>query len=138
MDIRPLTKDFAVSPQIDLAHMKEIAGAGFRSLMCNRPDGEDYDQPDYIAVKTAAAEEGLEICWIPMVAGVVTPGMMSEFKTAMEELPKPVLAYCRSGTRCVMLWAIAQYGLLDDDEIANCAAKAGFDMGPLLHQLGHK
>ena len=138
MDIRPLTKDFAVSPQIDAAHMKEIAGAGFRSILCNRPDGEEIGQSDYAAIETAAAEEGIEIRWIPIVSGMVTPGAMSEFKTALDEMPKPILAYCRSGTRCTMLWSIAQYGRLDDEEIVSRAAKAGYDMSPLIQQLSNR
>ncbi len=138
MDIRPLTKDFAVSPQIDAAHIKEIAGAGFRSILCNRPDGEEIGQSDYAAIENAAADEGIEIRWIPIVSGMVTPGAMSEFKTALDEMPKPILAYCRSGTRCTMLWSIAQYGRLDDEEIVSRAAKAGYDMSPLIQQLSNR
>jgi len=138
MDIRQLTDDFAVSPQIDVAHMKEIAGAGFRSLLCNRPDGEEMGQPDFAAIEDAAAQEGLEIRWIPIVSGMVTQGAMSEFTAALDEMPKPILAYCRSGTRCTMLWSIAQYGRLDDQEIVSRAAKAGYDMGPLIQQLSSR
>ncbi|WP_317056144.1 TIGR01244 family sulfur transferase [Roseovarius rhodophyticola] len=138
MDIRQLTDDFAVSPQIDVAHMKEIAGAGFRSLLCNRPDGEEMGQTDFAAIEDAAAQEGLEIRWIPIVSGMVTQGAMSEFTAALDEMPKPILAYCRSGTRCTMLWSIAQYGRLDDQEIVSRAAKAGYDMGPLIQQLSNR
>ncbi|WP_338549917.1 TIGR01244 family sulfur transferase [Roseovarius phycicola] len=138
MDIRQLTDDFAVSPQIDVAHMKEIAGAGFRSLLCNRPDGEEMGQTDYSAIEDAAAQEGLEIRWIPIVSGMVTQEAMSEFTAALDEMPKPILAYCRSGTRCTMLWSIAQYGRLDDQEIVSRAAKAGYDMGPLIQQLSNR
>ncbi|MEL7257040.1 MAG: TIGR01244 family sulfur transferase [Pseudomonadota bacterium] len=138
MDIRQLTDDFAVSPQIDVAHMKEIAGAGFRSLLCNRPDGEEMGQTDFAAIEEAAAQEGLEIRWIPIVSGMVTQGAMSEFTAALDEMPKPILAYCRSGTRCTMLWSIAQYGRLDDQEIVSRAAKAGYDMGPLIQQLSNR
>jgi sulfide:quinone oxidoreductase len=138
MEIRQLTDDFAVSPQIDAAHMKEIAGAGFRSVLCNRPDGEDPGQATYTAIEQAAANQGLEIRWIPVVSGMVTPATMTEFKTALSEMPTPILAYCRSGTRCTMLWAIAQYGRLDDHEIVTRAAKAGYDMAPLLQSLSRQ
>lgn len=138
MDIRQLTDDFAVSPQIDAAHMKEIAGAGFRSVLCNRPDGEEIGQTDYATIEAAAEAEGLEMRWIPIVSGIVTPGAMSEFKAALEEMPKPILAYCRSGTRCTMLWSIAQYGRLDDEEIVMRAAKAGYDMRPIIQQMSRQ
>ena len=135
MDIRPLTEDFAVSPQIDAVHMKEIAGAGFRSVLCNRPDGEELGQADFAEIEAAAEAEGLEIRWVLIVSGMVTQGAMSEFMSALEEMPKPVLAYCRSGTRCTMLWAIAQHGKMDSDEIVSRAAKVGYDMAPLMQQL---
>ncbi len=138
MDIRQLTDDFAVSPQINAAHMKEIAGAGFRSLLCNRPDGEEMGQTDFATIEDAAAQEGLEIRWIPIVPGMVTQGAMSEFTAALDEMPKPILAYCGSGTRCTMLWSIAQFGRLDDQEIVSRAAKAGYDMGPLIQQLSNR
>lgn len=138
MDIRPLTEEFAVSPQIDAAHMKEIAGSGFRSVLCNRPDGEELGQEDYTTIEAAAQAEGLEIRWVPIVSGMVTQASLSEFMSALEEMPKPLLAYCRSGTRCTMLWAIAQHGRMDAEEIIRRAAKVGYDVAPLMHQLEGK
>ncbi|MEL6933999.1 MAG: sulfur transferase domain-containing protein, partial [Pseudomonadota bacterium] len=92
MDIRPLTENFAVSPQVDIEHMKEIAGSGFRSVICNRPDGEDVDQPDFLAVEYAAQANGLEIRWIPVAGGAFSEGALSEFRAALDEMPKPILA----------------------------------------------
>ncbi|MEO1137985.1 MAG: TIGR01244 family sulfur transferase [Pseudomonadota bacterium] len=135
MDIRPLTEEFAVSPQIDAAHMKEIAGSGFRSILCNRPDGEEMGQDDYATIEAAAQAEGLEIRCVPIVSGMVTQDALSDFMAALDEMPKPMLAYCRSGTRCTMLWAIAQHGRMDGEEIINRAAKVGYDMTPLVRQL---
>lgn len=134
MDIRHLTDDFSVSPQVDVAHVKEISDAGFRSILCNRPDNEEPWQVAYSAIEEAALAEGLEIRFVPIVSGVTEPAM-SDFKKALDEMPKPILAYCRSGTRCTMLWSLAEYGRLNDDEILTRAAKAGYDMRPLLQQL---
>ena len=135
MDIRPLTDDFAVSPQIDAADIPAIAEEGYRSILCNRPDGEEYGQPDYDAIAEAARAEGLEVRSVPIVSGMVTQEALEDFVQALEKLPKPVLAYCRSGTRCTMLWSIAQHGVMDDDEIVKRAAGAGYDMAGLIHQL---
>lgn len=135
MDLRRLTAEFSVSPQIDPGHMHEISGAGFRAVLCNRPDGEEPGQSPYDAVAEAARAEGLEARCVPIVSGAVTPEALAEFQTALEELPKPILAYCRSGTRCTMLWSITQYGRLDDDEILRRAAAAGHDMAGLIGQL---
>ncbi len=135
MDLRKLTDDFSVSPQVDVDHMREIAGAGFKSVICNRPDNEDPGQPDCDSIFEAATAEGLESRWIPVSGGMFTPESLSEFRKALEELPRPVLAYCRSGTRCTMLWAITQHGAMDDADIAERAAKAGYDVSGLLAQL---
>ncbi|MEO0751463.1 MAG: TIGR01244 family sulfur transferase [Pseudomonadota bacterium] len=135
MDLRKLTDDFSVSPQVDAAHMREIAGAGFKSIMCNRPDHEDPAQPEYDAIAEAAAREGLEVAWVPVSGGMMTPDALVAFRAALTDMPRPMLAYCRSGTRCTQLWAITQHGAMDDAEIAERAAKAGYDVSGLLMQL---
>ena len=135
MDIRRITEDYAVSPQITLADIAEIKAAGFRSIMCNRPDGEDYGQPEFDAVAEAARAEGLEVRCVPIVSGMVTPQAAQDFAAALEDMPKPMLAYCRSGTRCTMLWSIASYGRLSGDEIVSAARDAGYDMSGLVRQL---
>lgn len=136
MDLRHLTDRFTVSPQIDEAHMHEIAGAGFRSVLCNRPDGEEPGQCDYARIAEAARAEGLEVRSVPISGGVITPQALAEFRAALDEMPKPILAYCRSGTRCTMLWAAAQHEIMDDSEIERRAAKAGYDVSGLLRYLG--
>ena len=135
MDIRRITEDYAVSPQITLADIAEIKAAGFRSIMCNRPDGEDYGQPEFDAVAEAARAEGIEVRCVPIVSGMVTPQAAQDFAAALEDMPKPMLAYCRSGTRCTMLWSIASYGRLTGDEIVSAARDAGYDMSGLVRQL---
>ncbi|MEM7733623.1 MAG: TIGR01244 family sulfur transferase [Pseudomonadota bacterium] len=138
MDIRKLTDDFSVSPQVDVAHMREIAGAGFKSIMCNRPDQEDPGQPDYDAIADAAIAEGLEVAWIPVVGGMLGPDALTEFDRALADMPRPMLAYCRSGTRCTTLWAVTQHGRMDDAEIIERAAKAGYDMSGLIMQMSQR
>ncbi|MBU3260625.1 TIGR01244 family phosphatase [Roseovarius sp. PS-C2] len=135
MDIRRITEDYAVSPQITLADIAEIKAAGFRSIMCNRPDGEDYGQPEFDAVAEAARAEGIEVRCVPIVSGMVTPQAAQDFAAALEDMPKPMLAYCRSGTRCTMLWSIASYGRLTGEEIVSTARAAGYDMSGLVRQL---
>jgi len=135
MDIRKITDDFAVSPQIDVDHVHEIAGAGFRSILCNRPDGEDAGQCAYETLAEAARTEGLDVRSVPIVSGMITPEALEEFRAAIDELPKPILAYCRSGTRCTMLWSVTQLGKRDNDEIVRLAAAAGYDVSGLIDQL---
>lgn len=135
MDLRRLTDSFTVSPQIDAAHLHEIAGAGFRSILCNRPDGEEAGQPAFDEIAAAARAEGLEARLVPISGGMITAAAMAEFRDALAGMPKPILAYCRTGTRCTMLWAAAEHGIMDETEIERRAAAAGYDVSHLLRQL---
>lgn len=136
MDPRTLTEEFSVSPQIAVEDVHAIAGAGFRTILCNRPDGEETGQPAFDAIAAAAGAEGLQARCVPMGHAGVSPQTLADFRAALEELPGPILAYCRSGTRCTVLWSIAQYGTMDDDEIVRRARDAGYDMAELVRQLG--
>lgn len=107
MKITPLTPEFSVSPQIRPEDVAEIAAAGYRSILCNRPDGEDAGQPVYALVEAAARAAGLETLHVPVVSGAIARGDVDS-RAAVADLPAPVLAYCRSGTRCANLWDMAR------------------------------
>ena len=136
MDIRRLTDDFAVSPQITAEELDEIASAGFRAILCNRPDDEEPGQPEFDTIAAAARAAGLEARAVPIVSGMITDEAVAAFRAALDELPAPVFAYCRSGTRCTMLWAVTRLGEIAPAEIARRAAQAGYDVSGLLRQLG--
>lgn len=135
MDIRQITPDYAVSPQIKAQDIPDIKAAGFRSIMCNRPDGEEFGQPDFDAIAKAAQDVGLEVRCVPIVSGMVTPQAAQDFATALDQMPKPMLAYCRSGTRCTMLWSIVNHGEISGDDIIKATRNAGYDMAGLVRQL---
>ena len=135
MDARKLSEDFSVSPQIDVSEMGDVAQAGFKSVLCNRPDGEEYGQPDFDDVAKAAEGAGLEVRTVPIVSGMVTPQAAQDFAQALDEMPKPILAYCRTGTRCTMLWSLVKYDELGAEEIPKATQAAGYDMGGLVRQL---
>mgnify|MGYP000456208693 CR=1 FL=1 len=135
MDIRQITQDYAVSPQITSADIPKIKAAGFQSIMCNRPDDEEFGQPDFESIAQAARDAGLEVRCVPIVSGMVTPQAAQDFATALAQMPKPMLAYCRSGTRCTMLWSIANHGKLSGEDIINATRNAGYDMAGLVRQL---
>lgn len=107
MEIRQLTEDFAVAPQIAVEHVKPIADAGFKSLVCNRPDSED-GAVDHALIEEEAKANGLAFRFIPVVGGAMTSEDVAEMAMALEELPRPVLAYCRSGARCQSLYLLVQ------------------------------
>ena len=138
MDLRKITEDFTVSPQIEATDIPAIVAAGFRSILCNRPDGESPDQCCFDDVSQAALEAGLEVRSVPIVSGMVRPEDLKAFDAALDEMPRPVLAYCRSGTRCTMLWTIAQYGQREPEDILTLTGQAGYDMSGILRQLSQQ
>ena len=107
MEIRQITEDYSVAPQIGIEHVALIKAAGFKSVIANRPDTEDGAVP-HDAIADAAAEAGLEFRYIPVISGQMTQENVDDQAAALAELPKPVLAYCRSGTRCTNLYALVQ------------------------------
>lgn len=107
MDHKEITPDYSVAPQIRPEDIPEIKARGFRSIMCNRPDGEAPDQPSFAEIEAAAKAEGLPIAFVPVVSGQITDEDVERFRAAMAELPEPVFAYCRSGGRCQSLFMLA-------------------------------
>jgi uncharacterized protein (TIGR01244 family) len=105
MEIRQITEDYAVAPQIGPEHVRLIKVAGFKSIIANRPDSEEGAVP-YRQIEEAARAEGLEFRFIPVISGQITEKDVDDQAAALDELPKPVLAYCRSGTRCTNLHAM--------------------------------
>lgn len=108
MQYRQITDDYAVSPQISIDDVRLIRDAGFKSVICNRPDNEDPGQPSADTIKAAVEAAGLQFLWVPVISGQMTPDNVSDQANALEALPGPVFAYCRSGTRCTNLYAAIQ------------------------------
>lgn len=108
MQYRQVAPDYAVMGQVTADQMREIAAAGFRSVICNRPDGEDPGQPTAAEIERAATEAGLAFRHIPAVSGQLTHQNVIDQAKALEELEGPVFAYCRSGARSTNLYLMAQ------------------------------
>jgi uncharacterized protein (TIGR01244 family) len=108
VQISVLTPDFAVSPQIAVEDVPEIAAAGFKSIIINRPDFEGGpDQPASADVIEAATAAGVRAEYLPVISGAMTREDVVQFAALLKELPAPVLAYCRSGTRSTNLYQAA-------------------------------
>lgn len=106
--INALTDNFAVAPQLSAEDMQAVADAGFKSVIINRPDLEGGpDQPLSAEVMAAARVAGLEVEYQPVVSGAMTPEDVARFAQLLKSLPGPVLAYCRTGTRCSHLFQAA-------------------------------
>ncbi|WP_368643337.1 TIGR01244 family sulfur transferase [Castellaniella ginsengisoli] len=112
-----LTPAFSVAPQLQPADMQALADAGFKSVIINRPDGEGGpEQPLSDDVLRAAQAAGLQARYQPVVSGAITAADVAEFASLLQELPAPVLAFCRSGTRCTNLFMAAREHGLDQTQ----------------------
>ncbi len=108
LPINPLSETFAVAPQLSPQDMQAVADAGYKSVIINRPDLEGGpDQPSSADVIAAARAAGLAVEYQPVVSGSMTPDDVARFAVLLKELPTPVLAYCRTGTRCTHLFQAA-------------------------------
>ncbi len=135
MDIRTITPNLSVSGQILPSDIAELKAMGFKAIVGNRPDGEEAGQPAWDDVAKAAEKAGLGTAFIPITPGTMSDEQALEFREAVAGFDKPVLAFCRTGTRSAQLWAIAARDRLSSDEVIRMAATAGYDLGAMRERL---
>jgi uncharacterized protein (TIGR01244 family) len=106
---RAIADDVCVAPQLTPDAMAAAAAAGFRSVVNNRPDFEHGpDQPTNADIEAAARAAGLEYRFLPVDGGWHSPQQIAAFAQLLEELPRPLLVFCRSGARSTRLFMAAQ------------------------------
>ncbi|AVO37450.1 bifunctional protein tyrosine phosphatase family protein/NAD(P)/FAD-dependent oxidoreductase [Pukyongiella litopenaei] len=137
MDLRKITEKLTVSPQISAADVAALKDLGFRSVVSNRPNGEGADQTSFEEIRAAAEAAGLETRYMPVETGKVTDEAAQAFGEALRDLPGPVLAYCRTGTRSATLWALSQAGTRPMTEILAAAKSAGYDMNGVARRIAN-
>ena len=130
-EFQRVTPEFAVAGQLEPGDFARAAAAGFRTVVNNRQEGEDPDQPTEAEARAAAQAAGLSFRSVPFAAGAPpSPGVVAATAELLEEAHGPVLAYCRTGRRSITAWALAQAlsGERRPNEIIALAAKAGYDL----------
>lgn len=140
MEMRPLSPRYLVSPQISVEHLPAIAAAGITTIICNRPDTEVLPPQQAAAIRAAAEAAGLHFEVLELTHQTMTPGNVARQRAILDASDGPVLAYCQSGTRCSVVWALGQAGDLDIDEIFAATTAAGYQLSglrPTLEQLAH-
>lgn len=131
-DIRTVTPEFATAPQLRPEDMAEAAARGFKRVINNRPDGEAPDQPSNAEMEAAARAAGLDYVSVPFTMPP-SPEHVARVGEAARGASGPVLAFCRTGTRSITAWALAQAAAgADRRTLADQARAAGYDLsGPL-------
>ena len=129
---RRLTETVLASPQIGLAEVAEAAAQGVTLIVNNRPEGESDDQVPGAEIEAAAHAAGLGYVAIPVTHAGFSESQVTAMADALAGAKGPVLAYCRSGTRSTLLWALAEASRgADPETLAEQAAAAGYDLGPV-------
>jgi uncharacterized protein (TIGR01244 family) len=132
-EFRRVTDQLSVSPQIQLDDVATASQQGFRTLINNRPDGEEPGQPTSSQMQVAAAAAGLAYVHIP-VRGGPTPEQIEGVRRVVDEAEAPVLAFCRSGTRSIVTWSLGQAlsGQRSREELVRLGRDAGYDLSGVL------
>ena len=128
MDIRALTPTYAVSPQITPEDLAAIKAAGFVTVIDNRPDAEIPPAVQTAAMRAAVEAAGLAFVANPVIGGAITEQNVAAQRAAIEASSGPVFAYCASGNRSSVVWALAHAGKVPAGDLIATAARFGYDL----------
>ncbi len=130
-----VSQNYFVSPQIEIEDIKQLADAGFTKIICNRPNEEIPSElhSDFMAI--AAKEARISFDILPLTHQSMTPENILKQAELIDAAYGPVLAYCASGTRCTVIWALGQSGKISADDIIQTALKAGYNIEGLRQAL---
>ncbi|NRP15745.1 MULTISPECIES: TIGR01244 family sulfur transferase [unclassified Marinobacterium] len=135
MDVRKLTDSISVSPQVAIEDIKSIADAGFKTVICNRPNGESEDQPDLALIEAECQKLGLTYVSQPVISGNISDQDVEAFDQFLASAQTPIFAFCRTGTRCTMLWGMAEGSRQEAQAIIDKAANAGYDLNGIRARI---
>ena len=136
MEIHQLTPALSVSPQLSIADIEKVAKAGFKTIICNRPDLEGIDQPSSEQIKASCTAVGIDWQYLPVNPRDYTDQQALAFGQLLDQAKGPVLAYCRTGTRSTNLWALSQAGKNEVADIVSLAKNASYDLSKLAERIG--
>ncbi|HBG98654.1 MAG TPA: TIGR01244 family phosphatase [Rhodobacteraceae bacterium] len=135
MEIRPISPHYAASPQLQPADIARAAEAGYKTVVCNRPDDEGEGQPKAAAMAAAARAAGVDFRFLPIKPGSISRDAMAAFNDILATAKGPILGYCRTGNRSATLWALSKAPLLSPDAICAATRAAGFDLAAMRPRL---
>lgn len=135
MQLKQVNQEFYVADQISQPDVAELANKGIKTIICNRPDGEGVDQPNIIEIQEVASTHGIQVEYLPVVSGRVTDEQAEEFKSVYQAAQKPILAFCRTGTRSITLWGLSQVSGLSLDQMLLVSKTLGYDLQGLVPRI---
>lgn len=140
MAIEKIADYLYVSKQLDERLAKRAAQYEIKTVICNRPDGEEPNQPDFENVKQWLNQNGIEhVVYLPVDMNNIDDATLESFKQAVANLPAPILAYCRTGTRSAMMWALNQVKRgVEVNSVIKAAELANINLEPHREKLAEK
>ncbi|WP_274571522.1 TIGR01244 family sulfur transferase [Neisseria leonii] len=138
MPVYRLSDALYTAPQLDAETVRTAADLGIRSVVCHRPDGEEPDQPSFADIQRLLAAHGIiHSRHQPTAAPHISAADAAAFQALLDELPAPTLAYCRTGTRSSLLWAMteAAKGRPAEALTAHIAAQSGLNLQPFADRI---
>lgn len=135
METKKLTDRMHVGGQITPENVGLLRNAGFKTIICNRPDGEKPDQHDAETIRSLAEAAGIAYHHNPLMPDNLTPDIVAKQARLLSESEGPIFAHCATGRRSTFLWALANTEGLDAEERIRLAANAGYDITPLRPYL---
>ncbi|MBE0505516.1 MAG: TIGR01244 family phosphatase [Marinospirillum sp.] len=133
--MRQLEENLRTCGQLTTGQIRELAAEGVKTLIFNRPDHEEADQPSTLELQALAESLGMQWVHQPVVSGQVTDEQGVEFGRIYAAAPKPVVAFCRTGARCGCLWALSRKDQQPGQELVAQLQKAGFDLPDFFKRL---
>ena len=132
MKLNKIIEDYVVSDQIIEEDIVKLKEAGFKTIFCNRPDNEEQNQVTVKSIQDKAIESGLNFIHQPVIGGQISQNDIDQFSDYFDAAEKPIFAYCRTGTRSSMLWALSESGKRSIDEILRLTSAAGYNLSNLF------
>lgn len=135
MEFRTLTDIYTTSPQIAPEDLPMLKAAGYQMVIANRPDAENPPEWSHEVMRAAAEDAGLTFVYNPVVGGALTMENVAAQEAALDAATGPVFAYCASGNRSSVVWALANAGRMPAEEMVERAAAFGYNLGHLVPQI---
>ena len=135
MNLKKVSPRFFISDQLSVTDVGIAAAQGIRTIVNNRPDGEEQTQPASDELRKAAESLGLGFVDLPIKPGKITDAHVEKFEELSRDTPAPILAFCRSGARAMSLWALTEARTLNVDAVLGTAEEAGHDLESLRDRL---
>ena len=132
MMLNKIIDNYVVSDQITEEDIEQLKEAGFKTIFCNRPDNEEQNQVTVKSIQDKAIESGLDFIHQPVIGGQISQNDIDQFSDYFDAAEKPIFAYCRTGTRSSMLWALSESGKRSIDEILRLTSAAGYNLSNLF------